>query len=271
MSWLSSLFGSGGEDPEAVRQRQAAAAAQQAREAQAAAAQQQQMQIDYLNQLRADQQAEAERQRALDPTATRNAALQTINASFAPGFESTYLPGSVTDPYEAEAYTSQRGSAEEKLQNLLKRKVITDTGYQAGIGELDKQAPRVRTQLQDLSDTLLNAERDKLSGIAGGARQRASSLGVGENFDFNPYQKQVQDEFGAFSTGLSDRFKGSIPGDLFDTSNIGAIAGGAGGGAGSGVGYNPDLLASLGTGDKVDETDPFSGQKPVQKRTSTVF
>jgi hypothetical protein len=270
MSWLSNLFGGGGEDPRAVEQRQAAAAEAARRESEAAAARQQQGQIDYLNSLRADQEAERQRQAALDPTATRQAAMNTINASFAPGFESLYLPTNVTDPYETEAYTAQRGGAEEKLNNLLKRKVITDTGYQAGIKNLDEQAPRVRTQLQDLADTLLNAERDKLSGIAGSARQRASSLGVGEAFDFNPYAKQAQDEFGAFSSGLADRFKGSIPGDLFDTSSLGAIAGGAGGGAGSGVGYNPDLLAGIGE-PKTDDTDPFSGQKLTQKRTSTVF
>ena len=270
MSWLSSLFGGGGEDPEAVRQRQAAAALKAQQDAQAASDRQMQMQLDYLNQLRTDEQAKEAALAAKDPTATRQAALQTIGSTWAPGFETSYLPGNITDPYESDVYASQRGSAEEKLNNLLKRRVITDTGYQAGIGELDKQAPRVRTQLQDLADTLLGAERDKISGIIGGAKNAASNLGVGQGFDITPFQTQINDELGAFNTNLSDRFKGSIPGDLFDTSGLGAIAGGAGGGAGSGVGYNPDLLAGIGT-DKTEETDPFSGQKPVQKRTATVF
>jgi hypothetical protein len=76
MSWLSNLFGGGGEDPEAVRQRQAEAARVAALQAQEAQKQQMQMQIDYLNQVRADDARKEAELAAKDPTATRTAALQ---------------------------------------------------------------------------------------------------------------------------------------------------------------------------------------------------
>jgi hypothetical protein len=274
MSWLSELFGGGDEGPgerqwriyneqQAERQRQA--------EADAAAQRQQQMQIDYLEKIRGEERAEQERQRALDPTATRQAALSTVGQTFTPGFEETYLPGTLTDPYEAEAYTSERNKADEFLNNLFKRNVITETGRQAGQKNLEEQAPRVRTQLQDVADALLGAGRGKIGSIAGSAKEYASGLGVGQPFDISPYSTRLTGDVGEFTSQLSDRFKANIPSNLFDTSGLGAIAGGAGGGAGSGTGVPTDMFAGLDTSKKEDETDPFTGQKPVQKRTSTVF
>jgi hypothetical protein len=269
MSWLSSLFGSGGEDPEAVRQRQAGQAAEQARLAQAASERQMQMQIDYLNQLRADQAAKEAEAAAKDPTATREAALQSINTRYAPGFESSYLPDTYDDPLAGTLYGEERGKAEDYLNNLLKRGVITQTGFEAGGKDLDTQGARVRTQLQDIGKTLLDQERSKLGGIIDTGRQRAGSLGVNEAFDFTPYDTQVQSSLGDFGSKFSDAFRANIPGDLFDTSKLASIAGGAQG-AGN-LGFDPNAVAGATGTSTTDETDPFTGQKPIQKRTSTVF
>ena len=132
MSWLSSLFGSGGEDPEAVRQRQAEADRLARVAAQQASDRQQQMQIDYLNQLRADQQAKEAELAAKDPTATRQAAMSTVGGAFAPEFENSLIPTSITDPFETEVYNQQRASADEYLNRLLKRGVVSPTGASAG-------------------------------------------------------------------------------------------------------------------------------------------
>lgn len=268
MSWLSSLFGSGGEDPEAVRQRQQMAADAQARQAQASSDRQMQMQLDYLNQLRTDQQAKDAAAAAADPTATRDAALQGINARYTPGFESTYLPDTYDDPLAATLYGEERGKADTYLNNLLKRNVITQTGYESAGKDLDTQGARVRTQLQDIGKTLLDQERSKLGGIIDTGRQRAGSLGVNEAFDFTPYDTQVQSSLGDFGSKFSDAFRAGIPGDLFDTSKLASIAGGAQG-AGN-LAFDPNAVAGT-TSDTTDETDPFTGQKPVQKRTATVF
>jgi hypothetical protein len=267
MSWLSSLFGGGGEDPEAIRQRAAGQAAEQARQAQEAENRRNQMQLDYLNQLRADEQAQQAKIEAADPTATRTAALQSLDQRFAPGFETNYLPDTYDDPLAGQVYGEQRTKAEDYIGNLFKRGVITDTGRGAAVASLDEQAPRVRTQLQGIGQTLLNAERSKLGGIANTGRQAASSLGVGQAFSADPYETQIQSSLGDFGKSFGDTFRAGLPGDLFDTSSLASVAGGAQGALNTP--FDPNAVA--GPVAATDETDPFSGQKPVQKRTSTVF
>lgn len=228
-----------------------------------------QMQLDYLDKLRADQAAKDAAAAAADPTATRNAAMQAINAKYAPGFESNYLSSSYDDPLAATVYGEQRGKADERLNALLKRGVITQSGFNAGAKNLDEQGSRVRTQLQDIGQSLLDAERSKLGGIVDTGRQAASTLGVGQAFDLSPYDTRVQSELGDFGTRFQDQFRAGIPGDLFDTTALASIAGGA-----QGVGNTPfdrNALAGLDTTTTDSTDDPFSGQKPVQKRTSTVF
>jgi len=265
MSWLSNLFGGGGEDPEAVRQREA-------ERARLANAQALQVQMDYLNQLRADEQAKEAKIAAKDPTATRQSAMQQLNSLFAPEFQNTALPNSLTDPLEQQVYGEQRGKADDYIKNLLKRGVITDTGYASAAKNLDEQGARVRTSLDDISNTLLSAERDKLAGIADRGRGVASALNVGDTFDINPYAGAYNTEIGSFQSSLPDRFKGSITGDLFDTKTLAALAGGAQG-AGNQP-FDPNALAGVdvpsGTETSSDPNDPFNLKKK-DERTSTVF
>jgi hypothetical protein len=267
MSWLSELFGGGGEDPEAVRQRAAGQARIDAENAAKAAASQQQMQIDYLNSLRADQAAKDAKMEAMDPTALRTSAMNTIGGYFTPEFENTFVPGGITDPLEQQIYGEQRGTADEYLNRLFKRGVITESGKAAAAADLDKQGARVRQQLQDISDAIIGAEREKIGGIAGRAKERASGLNVGESFDLTPYSSAAQSELGTFQGGLGDLFKSQVPDNLFDTSALGSIAGGAQF-AGNRP-FEPDITP--GTPAPKEEEDPYSGQKPVQKRTSVVF
>jgi len=274
MSWLSNLFGGGGEDPEAVRQREAGYAAQAAARAEAAQQQQLQMQLDYLNSIRADQAAKEAALAAKDPTALRQQATHTLEGYFSPEFEQSFIPDSSLDTLKNAAYTAQRGTADDYITRLLKRGVITDTGATAARANLDTQGAKVRQQLSDLGDTVLNAERDKLTGIADKARGRASSLEVGDTFDLTPYQAEATNELGKFNTGLADLYNSQVPTNLFDTSTLGAVAGGAQG-AGNRP-FAPDLTGGTSQpvvlpGTSEETSDPFAGQAPVQKRTTSVF
>jgi hypothetical protein len=277
MSWLSSLFGGGGEDPRAVQQRQEASAREAAQiqaEAMRAQVEQQrqaqQAQMDYLNQLRQDQLAEEARIKAADPTATRTAALQSVNSRFTPGFESNYVPDTYDDELINAIYGEQSGTANSYIDRLLGRGVITDTGAAAARGELEKQAPRVRTQLSDIGNTILSGERSKLGNIAGQARERTTGLGVNEAFDLTPYETQLQGSLKDFGSKFSDLFRSNVQGDLFDVSGLSSVAGGAQGP--QDLAFDPDAVKGFGAGGATEDTsDPFSGQKPIQKRTSTVF
>jgi hypothetical protein len=276
MSWLSSLFDSGPSSQQILSEglaRQASEqAAERARQDEEAArrrdADLQQQYFNYLESIRGSEQAKEDALAAKDPTATRQAALTSLGGIFGPEFETQYAPSTLTDPFEQQVYGEQRAEAEDVISNMLKRGVITDTGAGAARGELDTQSARVRSQLNDIGETLLGAERGKLSGIAGRAREAASNLGVGQPFDINPYQSALNTETSTFGSGLSDMFRANIPGDLFDVSGLGAIAGGAQG-AGKSQVFDPGLEGPI--AGKTDETDPFAGQKPVQKRTATVF
>jgi hypothetical protein len=265
MSWLSNLFGGGGEDPEAVRQRAAGDAA-------AANQKALQMQLDYLNQLRSDQAAKDAAEAAKDPTSLRQSAAQQVGSVFAPDFQNTAVSGSLTDPLQQQAYADQYGKAQSYVDNLFKRGVVTDTGRAAALKDLDTQGAKVRTSLSDISDTLLNAERDKVAGIADRARGAASSLNVGDTFDVNPFAGEYNTELGNFQKSLPDKFNAAIPGDLFDTKSLAALAGGAQG-AGNQP-FDPNALAGtnipLSGGSGSTDQDPFKiAQTPA--RTSTVF
>ena len=271
MSWLSNLFGGGGEDPEAVRQREA-------ERARLANVQAMQAQMDFLNQQKQEQQARDDAMQAAiaakDPTALRQGAMGTINQTFSPDFQNSAISDAYTSPLITSAYQTQRGKADDYINNLFKRGVITDTGKAAAAANLDQQGAKVRTSLSDISDTLLNAERDKVAGIANRARGAASNLNVGDTFDINPYATEYNTELGNFGKTVGDKFNAAIPGDLFDTKSLAALAGGAQG-AGNQP-FDPAALAGTnvplagGSGSAAD--DPFNPKKPTTPtQSSSVF
>lgn len=267
MSWLSELFGGGGgEDPNAVAQRLAAQQAQAA----ALAQQQQQQQFDALMATMKPAEAAAIDPRIQQREDLRAGANQAVNATWAPGFESTLIPDSYDDTLGATVYGEQRSKADQYIQNMLKRGVITDAGATAAGKSLDDQGARVRTQLKDLGDSLLSAQRGKLTGIVGQAKDAASTVDLGQSFDPAAYTKMIGDNITDFNNTFGDSFRAGISGDLFDTSALASIAGGA-----QGAGNNAfDPNAGADTTDTVisssntdDDIDPLTGKK----RTSTVF
>lgn len=283
MSWLSSLFGGGGEDPNAVIQRQQMAAQQQAA-ANAQALQDQQNTL--ATQRERDLQALIDQQQAFDeyqttltpaPTPTvdpriqqredlRSGATNSLKALLGPGFENTYVPDTADDALAGQIYGEQRGKADTYLNNLLKRGVITDTGYAAGAKELDNQGSRVRTQLRDLGNSLLEAERGQVRGIYGRGADTASTLDVGQTFDPNVFAKMINDNVSEFNTNFGDTFRAGVPGDLFDTSGLSAIAGGA-----QGAGNKAFDPAAVAGAISSDETTDDETKVTPKKRTSTVF
>lgn len=265
MSWLSELFGGGGgEDPAAVQQR---LAAQQAQAAQLAQQQQQQQFEALMATLRPPEPAPVD-PRIQQEADLRSNATTAFNNTFAPGTESNYVPDTADDAIAAQIYGEQRGKADTYLQNLLKRGVITDTGAAAGAKNLDEQGARVRTQLNDLGSSLLDAERGKITGILDQGRNTASTLGIGQNFDPNSFAKLINDNVGEFNANFGDSFRAGVPGDLFDTSALSSIAGGAQG-AGNNA-FDPNAVSGGVIGNPTNpDDDPNKPTTP--KRTTSVF
>jgi len=200
MSWLSNIVnnaaGWGGEDPNAILQRQQAAAA-------AAAA------------------AEAERQRlaSLAASGTTATGVNVGSAPAAPaaptplaeGFEMGLLPSTFADPFIESTATAGRSKADEFINNMLKRGTTTASGADAARAALTAQDPGVRSQISSISNTLLDQERAKLRGYGPGG-------------DINPAQAEAT----AFQGGFGDLLAGALPpGDLYNTSGLGGAAGAA--------------------------------------------
>jgi hypothetical protein len=270
MSWLSDLFGGGGDDQAKIAAAwQQYYAQQNEQNAAARESQQNQAQMDYLNQLRNDQLAQQAKAEAADPTAARTAASNAISGVFTPGYETSAVPTSLTDPLEQAVYGEQRANADEIIQRMLKRGVLTDTGAQAATAELERQAPGVRSQLDKIGQTLLENERSKVSGITNKAREAAANLNVGQGFDVTPYQTEVGTELGDFSKNLSDQFRGGIPGNLFDTSTLASIGGGAQ--FAGNQPFDPNVTQGIPSPIKAAAVgqDPFAPTTP--KRTASVF
>src|SRR5258705_790979 len=268
MSWLSELFGGSGEDPEAVRQRAAGQQAELARQAAAAQAQQQQQFEALMATLRPPEPAPVD-PRIAQRADLRSNATTAFNNTFAPGVENSYIPDTLDDNLAGTVYGEQRGKADDYLNNLFKRGVITETGRAAGATNLDEQGARVRTQLNDLGSGLLNAERGKITDILGKGRDAASTVDIGQTFDPSVFANMINQNVGDFNSNFSDSFRAGVPGNLFDTSGLSAIAGGAQGAGNNAFDPNAVSAGVIGSA-STDETNP-NNIKATPKRTTAVF
>lgn len=264
MSWLSELFGGGGEDPEAVRQREAAAAA--AREKQFQDAQAAQLQA-----ILAAQQAPITAQATSDAElqAQRDQAANTLAAYFPSGFEQTNVPGTADDALIQSAYDKQFGGASDYLTNLLKRNVVTQQGYDAGVKALGEQGGRVRTQLNDIGDAILAGQRQKLTDIYGRGQEAAANLRTGQSFDPTPFTNELAASNADFASRLPDLFSANVPEGLFDTSGLASVAGAAQGA--TNLAFDPFAVAGGTPGSSEDDTTDQAGNLSQKKRATTVF
>jgi len=161
--------------------------------------------------------------------AARDRALRSVDSRFSPDYEFSRIANTADDPFISQIDTEQRGKANEYIDRLLKRGVITDTGATGAYKDLDDQGAGVRSQLNDIGSDLLSGGRDSLGAILGRARGAAGGLSLGNNFDIGGYQGELDQTFNDFIGGLGERFRGSITEPLYDTSGLAATAGSASG------------------------------------------
>jgi hypothetical protein len=152
MSWLSNIVnnaaGWGGEDPNAILQRQQAAAAA------AAAAEQERQRLATLD-------------ASVGQAGTTSATSQGVNkgpTALPEGFENSLLPSSFADLFIDASMASGRSKADDFISNMLARGTTTATGADAARAALTAQDPGVRQQISTISNSLLDQERAKLRG-----------------------------------------------------------------------------------------------------------
>lgn len=175
--------------------------------------------------------------------ATRNKATRDINTTFAPDFETSRIGDTADDAILSGIQGEQRSKADDYVNNLVKRGVITSSGQAAANKNLDDQGARVRTILDELGRSSLESGRSRLTDIANRGRQAASNLTPGNTFDPNSYVGQANQAFDEFTAGLGDSIRSKVPGDLYDTSSLASIAGSAQG-AGN-LKFDPSALAGV--------------------------
>ena len=120
------------------------------------------------------------------------------------------LPNSFADPFIDSSMAAGRSKADEYINNMLARGTTTATGADAARAALTAQDPTVRSQISDISNTLLNQEREKLRSFGPGG-------------DINPAQAEAS----AFQGGFGGALSGALPADLYSTSGLGGAAGAA--------------------------------------------
>ena len=220
MSWLSNALnnaaGWGGEDPEAIRQRQAAQAAAVAKaQADAAAAAQ------------AEQTAQVAASNPVPPPYAGPTGREKLEALLPPGFDTTALPATYGDPFVESSMTAGRGTANDFISNMLKRGTLTGSGETGARSALAAQDPGVRSKLSGISNTLLENERAKLRGIAGEGYTAASAPGeTGESFNPDPYYGRTQSELAQFQSAFPASYTTAV-GDTGGLYDLNALAGGS--------------------------------------------
>ncbi|MCI0557483.1 MAG: hypothetical protein MN733_03230 [Nitrososphaera sp.] len=180
--------------------------------------------------------------------ALQTRALRDINALLPQDFEG-YIPGTYDDALIEEILSEQRGQADKYVQNLLDRGVVTRSGFESAMGDINAQASKARALLGDLGGQVLSSGRARLGDIAQQGRQRASNLGLGEVFNPQEYKTKIDQAFGEFQGGFGNALRALIPGEgLFQTGGLAARAG-AGSGA-QNTKFSPNALAGIYEEDK---------------------
>lgn len=185
--------------------------------------------------------------------ADRTKALRGVDSLFSPDFDRSKISDSFDDPYLADVNTSERGKADSYIDNLFKRGVINSVGVQGAERNLDDQGAKVRTTLDDLGQGIISSGRQSLNDVANRGRTNASTLSLGQSFDPNSYATEADNTLNDFSGKFGDLLKSRLPGNLYDTSNLASVAGGAQGA--QNLKFDPNALA--GKQSTLDD-DPFA-------------
>lgn len=183
----------------------------------------------------------------------RNSAQRTINQIAPSGFSMNRIQNTADDETIASILAEQEANAQQYLDNLLQRGVITTGGYNAAKQNLSGQRPGAQTRLSEIGTGILESGRGAAENLANEGRARVGTLELGDIFDPYTVGTQLNNYFTEFFSGLGGRLRGAAPTNLFDTSGLANIAGAAQG-AGNRV-FDPRAVAGVFSGPEEEEED----------------
>lgn len=185
--------------------------------------------------------------------AQRARALRGFDTFAREGFATRRIANDTDDPFLEAILEERRADADDYVRNLLDRGVVTQTGYDAAISELDDQRAGANARLQDIGLAELERGRGSLRDIASTGRSAASNLRLGDVFDPYAYQGDIDTAQAEFFSRLGENLRAASPDNLFDTSGLAGIAG-ATQGAQNTV-FDPDAVAGLVDDDEDEDED----------------
>lgn len=136
-------------------------------------------------------------------------------------FGPTYADTAFADTFDDDILNSileeQYGVARDRIDNQKKRGALIDTGYNAAIGDLDRQRTEASSRLQSTGGDVLAGYRGQLTDLISQGRKAASGYTLGQTFDPNTYKTQIESK----KADLSGRLEGDVrsavgPDSLFD-------------------------------------------------------
>lgn len=194
-------------------------------------------------------------------------ALQRLSAALPSGFESTYLPDTLDDPFIANTVAGGRTKADQFIANMFKRGTLSDSARAKAIAALDAQTPGVTSKIGSYGTNLLGTDRASLTNLANTGRTAASQTPYGTDYDPTGLVSQIASTGGGLAGSFGDRFKASIPaGDIYDTSGIGDISGAVT--SSQNVSYDPYAVEGGKLKSGLEDTEAPVAKK---KRTTEVF
>jgi len=190
----------------------------------------------------------------------RGKALRGVNQVAPEGFATNRIGDTADDATIAAILGEQEGNANQYVTNLRDRGVVTDSGFQAAMKNLQSQKPGAQGRLSELGMGILNSGRGGAENIANTARSRASNLNLGDSFDpFADTGAKLNDFFSSFFSGLGDKVRGQAPTNLFDTSGLANIAGAAQGS--QNTAFNPMAVSGM-FGEPTNKDDELATTNP---------
>jgi hypothetical protein len=185
--------------------------------------------------------------------AFRNRSLRPFNDFAADGFAIRRIGNDADDPYLDSVLETQFVGGDDQIRGMLDRGVITNSGYEKALADLEAQRAGARARLQDIGASTLEVGRGNLRDIASRGRQSASNLDLGMVFDPYSYQQEIDQATADFFASLGDNISATAPTDLFDTSGLAGIAGAASGA--QNTVFDPNALAGNPTEEDDDEEE----------------
>ena len=152
--------------------------------------------------------------------ALRNKTIGDVNRVAPTGFERTRTPDSVVDPIIESIIGEQYGGAKGQLEASRARGGLTDSGFNAALGQLDTRRSGARAQFDPIVSSVLEGARGAQRDYAGTGRERAGSLQLGQTFDMGEFETGLGEVESREEGALGGRIRSLGPSSLFNVGEL---------------------------------------------------